>query len=136
MEKTLKEEVAMLVALIAQALVLVGDDHLEDHTYLNEYDAYQESYDSFDNKKWDDDNPLPLEERTLYQVAMDIEAFCEDHFIRSGNPSFPSQELKDICAEHGLKLRMYAGETDGFGWLSGCLDFHLNGKNLPTIVYG
>lgn len=32
-------------------------------------------------------------------------------------------------------FRVYAGETDDFGWLSGCIDIKV-GEEVATLVYG
>lgn len=134
MSEELRKEVEVLVGVVRRAIELIGDDHLEDHVYCNQYPVYKQGYAAADN--FDPDNLPPLEKRNLWELCQEIEYFGDDKCIRAGRPNFPSKEMVSIMAEYGMKMKMYAGEQDSFGWLSGCLDFHLDGKNLPTIVYG
>ena len=111
--------------------VCTGINYAETHACEHTHYEYEDDEDDYEvgNYMAEFDTAVTLDEDT-HEV---LEHLCSTLFIRD-NGDVDRKRIKDFekrAAKEGLDLSIIPGETDSFGWLTGCLVTN----NQETLVH-
>lgn len=81
----------------------------------------------------DDDGALYIDESTHNLNLRDLVMYIYENFI-TGKGQCNHENVDAVMSEHD-EIKIYAGEEDSFGWVTGCFEFNVDGQKY-IIVYG